>query len=224
MNDTHWATANADGRSHSLSERPATEPLVSFSHFLPRQELLPEKRFLLLPTIPKASGSPFLAARIAALAPSMHCFGHSHFGWDATLDGVRYVQAALSNPEERLVRWHTLAIGSFGLDGPLIIWSSTDGFPPHMHCRWSAFYEHHPRTTVADGRTEFQMARYAARFARTDKRAIVIDPDFSHEDGAGATAGMRSVSRDPVLREHVREDAPHQRWPQGVWRAGANPL
>ena len=72
-----------------------TEPLVTFSHFLPRVELLPEKRYLTLPVLAKASGSSFLHERIKALQPTMHAFGHTHFGWDAKLDdGVRYVQAA----------------------------------------------------------------------------------------------------------------------------------
>lgn len=83
LNDSVAAALDAmnDERTRSLSQRPATEPLVTFSHFLPRQELLPEKRFLFIPTLPKASGSPFLAARLAALAPTVHCFGHTHFAW-----------------------------------------------------------------------------------------------------------------------------------------------
>lgn len=134
-------------------------------------------------------------------------------------DGVRYLQAALSNPSERLARWHTLAIGDFGLAGPLLIWSTEGGFVPRMHCRWSAFYDHHTRSTTTDGRTEFAMARYTARFPRTDKRAWVMDPDFSHEEGEGAVVGMRMRETDPVLRERTTK-----RWPHGVWRAGANPL
>lgn len=51
------------------------------------QELLPEKRFLYYPGLAKAAGSQALGARIAALAPDVHIFGHTHFSWDATLDG-----------------------------------------------------------------------------------------------------------------------------------------
>ena len=180
MNDAYWAVGEKPAElaaplgeravearrwldAQRWAERTDSEPLVTFSHFLPRQELLPEKRFLFIPALPKASGSTYLAARVAALKPTVHCFGHSHFGWDLTLDdGVRYIQAALSSPSERLTRWHTLSIGAFGRAGPLLIWSRDAGFAPKMHCRWSAFYEHHERVRVSDGRTEFQLARYAA--------------------------------------------------------------
>ena len=30
----------------------------------------------------------------------MHVFGHTHFGWDHTLDGIRYIQAPVSYPNE----------------------------------------------------------------------------------------------------------------------------
>lgn len=38
-------------------------PVISFSHFLPRQELLPEKRMLYIPNLAKAAGSDFLYSR-----------------------------------------------------------------------------------------------------------------------------------------------------------------
>lgn len=52
--------------------RAAGRPVVSFSHFLPRLELLPEKRFLFLPTLAKAVGSAFLGERVRALRPHVH--------------------------------------------------------------------------------------------------------------------------------------------------------
>lgn len=227
-----------------LQRDPRAEPLVTVSHFLPRQELLPEKRFLFLPVLPKASGSRFLGERIASLRPQVHCFGHTHFAWDMILaiesdsapspHQIRFIQAALSNPSERLSRWHTLSIGNFGRAGPLLIWSANEGIVPKMHCRWSGYYEHHERVTQLDGQTEFQMARYAARFARTDKRAEVIDPDFSHE-GDGASSGVRMRTSDPALAEPesllegsdggtASPRGSSSWWPKGVWRTGANPL
>lgn len=209
---------------------PESEPLVTFSHFLPRQELLPEKRFLFVPELPKASGSSYLGKRVASLKPAVHCFGHTHFAWDMSVadeaDGhaVRYIQAALSNPSERLSRWHTLRIGDFGRAGPLMIWSANGGLVTKMHCRWSGYYEHHSRLKAPDGRTEFTLARYAARFPRTDKRAEVVDPDFSHESGDGASTGVRMLTSDPALAEPGANDPAQQAWPRGVWRSGANPL
>jgi hypothetical protein len=37
----------------------------------------------------KAVGSDFLWARLRALQPHLHVFGHSHFAWDAHVQGVR---------------------------------------------------------------------------------------------------------------------------------------
>jgi hypothetical protein len=51
------------------------------SHFLPRIELIPEKRFLVYPDLMKAVGSQPLGRRVDALRPDVHLFGHSHFGW-----------------------------------------------------------------------------------------------------------------------------------------------
>ena len=86
-------------------------PLVSFSHFVPRIELNPEKRYLITPALAKAIGSAHLRARIEALRPDCHVFGHTHFGWDITLGKVRYIQAALGYPQEREIRLSTVATG-----------------------------------------------------------------------------------------------------------------
>ncbi|KAF6257220.1 hypothetical protein COO60DRAFT_31057 [Scenedesmus sp. NREL 46B-D3] len=77
---------------------------VSFSHFLPHQHLLPEKRMLTYPNLAKAVGSDFLWQRLQQLQPHMHVFGHSHFAWDMELQGIRCVQAPLCYPAERLHR------------------------------------------------------------------------------------------------------------------------
>lgn len=74
--------------------------VVSFSHFLPRIDLLPEKRYLYLPTLTKAVGSRFLGDRVEALQPDAHCFGHTHIAWDSTVAGIRYIQAALGYEQE----------------------------------------------------------------------------------------------------------------------------
>ena len=68
------------------------DTVISFSHFLPRQELCPEKRFLLEPLLAKVIGSDFLEEQIRRLKPDLHLFGHTHIGIDLELEGIRYVQ------------------------------------------------------------------------------------------------------------------------------------
>ncbi|XP_038972840.1 acyl-carrier-protein phosphodiesterase PptH-like isoform X1 [Phoenix dactylifera] len=81
--------------------------IITFSHFLPRQDLCPEKRMLFYPNLPKIIGSDFLEARLRSIhskngnGSACHVFGHTHFCWDAVLDGIRYVQAPLAYPRER---------------------------------------------------------------------------------------------------------------------------
>lgn len=66
--------------------------------FLHRQELCPEKRMLFYPKLPKVIGSDPLEDRIRSIhgaqgrehASSCHVFGHTHFCWDAVVDGIRY--------------------------------------------------------------------------------------------------------------------------------------
>ncbi|KAJ7299645.1 hypothetical protein O6H91_Y187300 [Diphasiastrum complanatum] len=121
--------------------------VITFSHFLPRQELCPEKRMLFYPNLPKVAGSDLLEARLRNIhglngtPTACHVFGHTHFSWDATLNGVRYIQAPLAYPKERQRRmnggedWLPLCIydSEFGLiDGPL-------------PCYWSDYYRSHKR-------------------------------------------------------------------------------
>ena len=126
-------------------------PLITCSHFVPHVELNPEKRFLFFPPLAKACGSSFLAKRIAALGPHVHCFGHTHFGWDATLaDGIRYVQAPLSYPEERQSRLGSVATGEDFPHGdpptPLLVYDAPRrAFPPRYDAGWSNFYARYPR-------------------------------------------------------------------------------
>lgn len=112
--------------------------LITFSHFLPRLELLPEKRYLTLPTLHSCVGSTFLEARlrgfgraivggddedgdgdggVSSLVRHLHAFGHTHLSWDATIDGVRYVQVPVAYPREWEQRSRSLEIGSMTREG-----------------------------------------------------------------------------------------------------------
>jgi len=131
-----WDQARAASR--------AGDPVISFSHFLPHIELNPEKRHLYLPTLPRAIGSTYLGRRVTDLAPQVHIFGHTHFGFDGVLtkDGatVRYIQAALGSPKERGVRMPSLEIGCIET-GPVPIYDGEQGWAPVCpRARWSAYY------------------------------------------------------------------------------------
>ena len=75
--------------------------VISFSHFLPRIELLPAKEMLKFKGLPKVAGCRLIESQIRELKSVIHVFGHSHINRDCEIEGVRYVQNALSYPRER---------------------------------------------------------------------------------------------------------------------------
>ena len=76
-------------------------PVISFSHFVPRLELIPDPSVLFFKSLPLVSGSSQIEAQIRQLGSRVHVFGHTHINRDVILDGVRYVQNALRYPRER---------------------------------------------------------------------------------------------------------------------------
>ncbi|GKV21542.1 hypothetical protein SLEP1_g31512 [Rubroshorea leprosula] len=134
--------------------------VITFSHFVPRQELCPEKRMLFYPNLPKIIGSDRLEVRIRSIhgaegsSSACHVFGHTHFCWDAVLDGIRYVQAPLAYPRERKRRmnggeaWLPFCIYK---DGKL-----ADRLSP---CWWSDYYAANPRSP-----DKTDLAPWVARF------------------------------------------------------------
>ncbi|KAL3153387.1 hypothetical protein ABBQ38_011726 [Trebouxia sp. C0009 RCD-2024] len=114
-------------------------PVITFSHFLPLQALLPEKRMLYQPNLAKAAGSNFLATRIQQLKPVAHVFGHTHFNWDCSIDGVRYLQRPLAYPKER--RKH----GAETKWAPALVYDTKSGLASQRHAYWSDYYLTHSR-------------------------------------------------------------------------------
>lgn len=73
-----------------------------------------------------------------------------HFGWDATIDGVRYLQAPLSYPQERSSRLASIATGDHFPHGaratPLLVYDAASAtFPPRYDAAWSNYYARYPR-------------------------------------------------------------------------------
>ncbi|XP_015578779.1 acyl-carrier-protein phosphodiesterase PptH isoform X3 [Ricinus communis] len=124
------------------------------------QELCPEKRMLFYPNLPKIIGSDCLEDRIrlihgtTANASMCHVFGHTHFCWDAMLDGVRYVQAPLAYPRERKRRMNG---GETWL--PFCIYADGKFAERLSPCYWSDYYAANPREPHNS-----ELAPWVARF------------------------------------------------------------
>src|SRR5215469_18672490 len=105
-----------------LNEQSITEydkPVITFSHFLPRRELLPGPERLKFKGLPRVAGSTKLDHQIRAIGSTVHVFGHSHINRDQTIDQVRYVQHAVLYPKER--EWLSSAgIRYWSSGGPLL--------------------------------------------------------------------------------------------------------
>ncbi|TYG43184.1 hypothetical protein ES288_D12G317400v1 [Gossypium darwinii] len=134
--------------------------IITFSHFVPRQELCPEKRMLFYPKLPKIIGSDWLEDRIRSIhgvessSFACHVFGHTHFCWDAVVDGIRYVQAPLAYPRERKRRMNG---GETWL--PFCIYLDGEFGAKVMPCYWSDYYAINPRTP-----SNTELAPWVARF------------------------------------------------------------
>ena len=94
--------------------------VVSFSHFLPRLELFAGETHAFLSET-RASERFGSSAQTRGRnqgthvndGDMTHVFGHTHFGWNTQIDGVRYVQASLATPKEWQKRPRSLIIGNW---------------------------------------------------------------------------------------------------------------
>ena len=76
-------------------------PVITFSHFLPRPDLLPPREYLKINWLPNVSICAALDDQIRALKSVIHVCGHTHISFDRVVDDVRYVQNAVRYPHER---------------------------------------------------------------------------------------------------------------------------
>lgn len=85
--------------------------VITFSHFLPRIDLVPSyvssRHRLLDPVL----GSTRLEQQLRQLGSSIHVYGHSHINRRVSFDGVTYINNALGYPgEERITKRQLLCI------------------------------------------------------------------------------------------------------------------
>ncbi|CAK9006929.1 unnamed protein product, partial [Durusdinium trenchii] len=129
-----------------MQRRDEFQAVVSFSHFVPRIELNPEKRYLIPSSLAKAVGSAYLKERVEKLKPDVHVFGHTHFGYDMELDGIRYLQAPLATPAERVWAGSLVTLGGFPIERkPCLVWTSDLGFASTYRSSWSKYYQRYGR-------------------------------------------------------------------------------
>lgn len=76
--------------------------VVSFSHFVPRLDLLGARVTATTQLLQPVMGSAALEAQVRRLMPIVHVYGHSHRIVDTTRDGIRYVNCALGYPTEQV--------------------------------------------------------------------------------------------------------------------------
>ncbi len=78
---------------------------ISFSHFLPRIDLMPDLIPLPCRKVYPVLGSRRIETLVRALRPDIHVYGHSHVNREVTVDGLKYINNAFAYPyEERIAR------------------------------------------------------------------------------------------------------------------------
>ena len=80
--------------------RPANNIVISFSHFLPRIDVMPHyipvRHRLVYPVL----GSDGLEQQIRLLRSDIHVYGHSHVNRRIEIDGITYINNAFGYPSE----------------------------------------------------------------------------------------------------------------------------
>jgi predicted phosphodiesterase len=93
--------------------RTAAQTLISFSHFLPRIDLMPTFVPPHAQALYPVLGTMYLDEQVRRLGSDIHVYGHSHLNRDVTLGHTRYVNNAFGYPsEERISRKQLACIWS----------------------------------------------------------------------------------------------------------------
>lgn len=88
--------------------------IISFSHFLPRIDVMPHYIPEIHQKLYPILGTHQLDTQIRKLGSNCHIYGHSHVNRDVMLEGIRYVNNAFGYPTEgRITRKELLLIDEF---------------------------------------------------------------------------------------------------------------
>lgn len=87
----------------SLNTLPPKEnkrPIVSFSHFMPRADLMPPNPPKVVTALMPVFGSEALGTQIATLGSTLHIYGHSHLNRSVEREGTWFLNNAFGYPHE----------------------------------------------------------------------------------------------------------------------------
>lgn len=97
----------------NLNSEPSAykRDVISFSHFLPRIDLMPSYIPDSFRYLYPVMGSSLLETQIREISPVVHVYGHSHVNRRIKLDGIEYINNAYGYPSEtRITRKELLVI------------------------------------------------------------------------------------------------------------------
>jgi len=100
---SHFLDMNDHVRQH------ANETIISFSHFLPRIDVMPTVILPWARCLYPVLGTHRLEHQIRRLGSAVHVYGHSHVNRRIHLDGTLYVNNALAYPHETRIASRELA-------------------------------------------------------------------------------------------------------------------
>lgn len=77
--------------------------LITFSHFLPRIDVMPGYIPSALRYVYPVLGTSALDLQVRKLMPKIHVYGHSHVNRRTTIAGIRYINNAYGYPSEKRI-------------------------------------------------------------------------------------------------------------------------
>lgn len=84
----------------SSPELEGASKIITFSHFLPRIDLMPDRIPSRHRKIYPVLGATILETQLRRLGSSMHVYGHSHVNRRVVMDGTTYINNAFGYPAE----------------------------------------------------------------------------------------------------------------------------
>ncbi|MEJ2612344.1 MAG: metallophosphoesterase [Candidatus Thiodiazotropha sp.] len=87
-------------QKNKIEHIPSSRHVITFSHFLPRIDVMPNYIPHRFRDIYPVLGSPLLDQQIRSLQSKIHIYGHSHVNHKTVIDGIQYINNAFGYPSE----------------------------------------------------------------------------------------------------------------------------